>query len=86
VADIPNPDDADSDEADGLESEPAAEGQPVASDEDPSDDSWTIEHQLRRQLRLLHDAITAHIDSGDFVPSVELEAALLAAKSEADWC
>lgn len=51
-----------------------------AEDEDLS--VLPFQHMLMRRL---HDAISAHVEAGDFVPSLELETALEAIRAELAW-
>ncbi len=59
-------------------------GQDVASSP-AEDEDWSVLPFQHMLMRRLHDAITSHVEAGDFVPSLELETALEAIRAELAW-
>lgn len=55
---------------------------------DPSmlDEELSHAHYMRMLMKLLHQAISDHIQNGDLEPSLDLDRAMLNAKAELDWC
>lgn len=70
---------ADSDDVDGEDVEPGQE-LPPSDDED-----WSVERHHIQLMRQLHAAIDAHLQAGEFVPSLELEVAMEAVRGELGW-
>ena len=68
---------ADPDEVDDEDQDAA--GSPAEAED------WNVLPFQHMLMRRLHDAITAHVEAGDFVPSAELETALEAVKAELAW-
>lgn len=50
------------------------------------DDEMSHEQHMRLLMKLLHQAISDHVQNGDLQPSLELDRAMLNAKAELDWC
>ena len=68
-----------------AEAEEAADRGDDESLEDPQgaeEEEWPPERRERQLLRLLHDAVIAHLESGEVEPSLELEIALENARCE----
>jgi hypothetical protein len=78
----------DSQDDDADASDEALTGVDAAEDADPDSDvasvdsEWSLAQHHRLLMRILLDAIAAHIDSEDLVPSPELEQAMDNVKHE----
>jgi len=52
---------------------------------DVAGEDWTLDRHLRMLMRLLYDSINDHLQTKDFVPSADLDRAMLNVKAELDW-